>query len=56
MRRELAIISVALVIVENRLARVFTALRSIADARYLSHFGFAPPCAELRSGQILGST
>jgi hypothetical protein len=29
-------------------ARVFIGLRTVADASYLSHFGFTPHCAELR--------
>jgi len=33
---------------ERVFAGVFTLLQSISDARYLSHFGFAPHCAELR--------
>jgi hypothetical protein len=28
--------------------RAVTRLRTVADARYLSHFGFTPRCAELR--------
>jgi hypothetical protein len=33
---------------ERVFARVFTGLRTVADARYLSQLGFAPHCAELR--------
>ena len=36
------------VIQESVFARVFTALHSVADARYFGRFGFALRCAELR--------
>jgi hypothetical protein len=34
---------------ERFFARVFTGLRTVADARCLGHVRFAPRCAELRS-------
>jgi hypothetical protein len=33
---------------ERVFALVFTDLHTVADARYLSHFGFTPRCTELR--------